>query len=269
MRLSSIFLIMLMIGHAAANAQTVTSTVEGVVIPARSWDVSAEINNKIKRLHFIEGQIVSKGDLLVEFDTAFKKLELDLAEAQLAKAATALDEAREVLSRQEELREKDAVSEATYRASLFAARMAVAEHRALKVKRDMAAAILQVQKLHAPFDGQMSAPRYRENANVNIEHSREVATIVQLDPIHVRAPVPLKRVLFRLQSGRSQTEIAAAITVTLELPNGTTYSHTGRIVSASFGLDQTSQEAAIIVEFPNPDQILRPGMNVVVTGYEN
>lgn len=246
-----------------------TSTAEGVVVPARSWDISAEVSNKISRLHFIEGQIVSKGDLLVEFDTGFKKLELDLAEAQLTKAAVALEEAREVLSRQEELRAKDTVSEAVYLDALYVAQMAEADHRAVEVQRDMAAAVLDVQKLYAPFDGQMSAPRYRENANVNVEDSREVATIVQLDPIHVRAPVPLERVLFRMKEGRSEAEVAAAITVKLTLPDGKEYPHTGRPLSASYGLDETTQEAVVIVEFPNPDNVLRPGMNVVVTGYED
>jgi multidrug efflux pump subunit AcrA (membrane-fusion protein) len=76
----------------AAPAQTITSTVEGVVVPARAWDVSAEISNKIGGLHFIEGQIVAEGDLLVEFDTGFKLLELDLAEARLAEAEVAVSD---------------------------------------------------------------------------------------------------------------------------------------------------------------------------------
>ncbi len=46
--------------YSTAHSQTVTSTVVGTVVPARSWDISAEVSNKINRLHFIEGQIVSK-----------------------------------------------------------------------------------------------------------------------------------------------------------------------------------------------------------------
>ncbi len=268
MRTLIAFVAFMALAYSTAHSQSVTSTVEGTVVPARSWDVSAEVSNKISKLHFIEGQIVSKGDLLVEFDSGFKKLELELAEAQLAKAAVALEEAKSVLTRKEELRQKNAVSEADYSDALFAVRSAAADHQALKVRRDMAEQILMVQKLYAPFDGQMSAPRYRENANVNIEHSREIATIVQLDPVHVRAPVPIERVLYRLQAARSEAEVAAAITVKLTLPDGMEYPHAGRIVSASYGLDESSQGAAVIVEFPNPEKVLRPGMKVVATGYE-
>lgn len=258
----------LFLAHAA-SAQTITSTVEGIVVPARAWDVSAEVSNKISRLHFIEGQIVAEGDLLVEFDTGFKQLELDLAEARLAEAEVAVAEASEVLARQEELRETDTVSEARYRDALFALRRAEAAYQTLAVQRDMARIILDAQKLYAPFDGQISAPRYRENANVNIEDSREIATIVQLDPIHVRAPVTLERVLVRMQSGEAEEDIKNSISVELSLPDGSAYEHRGRPLTTSYDLDPETEAGVVIIEFPNPDRILRPGMGVIVTGYEN
>ena len=34
-------------------------TADGVVVAARSWDISAEVSNKISRIHFITGQIVN------------------------------------------------------------------------------------------------------------------------------------------------------------------------------------------------------------------
>jgi multidrug efflux pump subunit AcrA (membrane-fusion protein) len=67
------WLVALTLVGAAAQAQTLTSTVEGTVVAARSWNVSAEMGGKINRIHFIEGQQVYQGDLLVEFDTDFKK----------------------------------------------------------------------------------------------------------------------------------------------------------------------------------------------------
>ena len=251
-----------------ANAQTPTSTVDGLVVPARARDISAEMSNKINRLHFIEGEVVAEGDLLVEFDSGFKKLELELAEANLERGAIALEEAREVLSRQEELRENNTVSEAAYRDALFATRLAETDHRALEVQRDMADAILNSQKLYAPFDGQISAPQYRENANVNIDDSREIATIVQLDPIHVRAPVPLERYLMRALSGANEEELARSISVVLTLPDGTEFAHAGRILASGYALDPETNVGAVLIEFPNPDRILRPGMKVVVSGFE-
>ncbi len=251
------------------SAAQVTSTVEGIVVPARAWDVSAEVSNKINRLHFVEGQVVAKGDLLVEFDTGFKELELALAEAQLNEALVAVEKAQEDFARQQELKDRETVSEAQYQEALFALRAAQASAQTLRVQSDMAASLLAAQKLYAPFSGQMTSPNYRENANVNINRGREVATLVQLDPIHVRAPVPIDRVMERVLSGEDETAIHASITVRLELPDGTEFPHTGRIISASIGLNPDTDEAAVLVAFPNPEHVLRPGMDVVVTGYEN
>jgi RND family efflux transporter MFP subunit len=247
---------------------TKISTSKGVVVAARSWDISAEVSNKISRIHFIQGQIVKRGDLLVEFDTGFKKLEVALAEAALARASAQLELANEVFDRQEELKSKNAVSLAVYKDALFGAEIAQADQRATEVELEMARSILEAQKLYAPFNGQMSAPRYRENANVDISDGAEIATLVQLDPIHVLFSVPYERVLIRMQSEMTDEEVAASIKVVLELPDGSTYPHHGKIISAGFDLDPETGLNSVLVEFPNPRRVLRPGLKLTATGYE-
>jgi RND family efflux transporter MFP subunit len=259
----------------AANSQAVLAgdkqekyTAQGVVVTARGWDISAEVDNKISRLHFIEGQIVRKGDLLVEFDSAFKKWEVDLAEASAARAEAQMSLMKEALDRQERLKDKKIVSLANYREALFNYQIAKADHRAAVIKLEMAKAILEVQKLYAPFDGQMSAARYRENANVDISDGTEIATLVQLNPIHVRFSVPYKRVFARMKDGESDAEIAARQRVVLTLPNGSTYEHEGKLISGGFDIDPQTGRQSVLAEFPNPNRILRPGIKVIGIGYE-
>jgi RND family efflux transporter MFP subunit len=259
----------------AANSQAVLAgdkqekyTAQGVVVTARGWDISAEVDNKISRLHFIEGQIVRKGDLLVEFDSAFKKWEVDLAEASAARAEAQMSLMKEALDRQERLKDKKIVSLANYREALFKYQIAKADHRATLIKLEMAKAILEVQKLYAPFDGQMSAARYRENANVDISDGTEIATLVQLNPIHVRFSVPYKRVFARMKDGESDAEIAARQRVVLTLPNGSTYEHEGKLISGGFDIDPQTGRQSVLAEFPNPNRILRPGIKVIGIGYE-
>jgi RND family efflux transporter MFP subunit len=259
----------------AANAQAVLAgdkqekyTAEGVVVTARGWDISAEVDNKISRLHFVEGQIVKKGDLLVEFDSAFKKWEVDLAEANAARAKAQMSLVKEALDRQERLKDKNIVSLANYREALFNYQIAKADHRTAVIKFDMATVILKVQKLYAPFDGQMSAARYRENANVDISDGTEIATLVQLDPIHIRFSVPYKRVFARMKGGETDAEIAARQRVVLTLPSGSTYEHEGRLISGGFNIDPQTGNQSVLAEFPNPKRILRPGLKVIGMGYE-
>ena len=59
-------------------------TIRGVVKPASSAVVSSEIQARIIKLPFKDGQRFEKGDLLVEFDCAKYKAELSAAEAGYA-----------------------------------------------------------------------------------------------------------------------------------------------------------------------------------------
>jgi RND family efflux transporter MFP subunit len=239
----------------------------GIVLPARSWDISAEVSNKINKLHFIEGQFVKKGDLLVEFDRAFKLLEVRLAKTALAQARADLAKAKEKLARKEKLSES-AVSVAELRDAVLDSTIAetVAEKAAIQL--EMAELILSAQKLYAPFDGQMTAPRYRDNANVDVAEGHEIATLIQLDPIHVRIEGKYERLFDRLSAGQSEAEVLGRMTLVLQLPNGTRCSHNGRLLTSAFKFNPDTGLGTVIGEFPNPAHILRPGLKVKVSGYE-
>ena len=252
---------------ASNTAGSFTSAGTGIVIPARSWDISAEVSNKINKLHFIEGQFVKKGDLLVGFDQAFKTFDVQIAKTALARAKANLAKANENLARKQKLSE-GVVSEADLRDAMLDAKIAETEAEKAAIQLKMAKLILSVQKLHAPFDGQMTAPRYRENANVDVKEGHEIATLIQLDPVHIRMEGNYERLFTRLSAGQSEADLLGRITLVLELPNGTRYSHTGRLLTSAFRFDPDTGLGTVIGEFPNPEHILRPGLKVKVSGYE-
>jgi membrane fusion protein (multidrug efflux system) len=272
----TIWLVFLAFGMSVAGATaqenpkpqvTFTSAGTGIVRPARSWDISAEVSNKINKLHFIEGQFVKKGDLLVEFDRAFKVLEVRLAKTGLAQAKAGLAKAKEKLARKQKLSES-AVSVAELRDAVLDATIAETEAEKAAIQLKKAELILSVQEMHAPFDGQMTAPRYRENANVDVAEGHEIATLIQLDPIHVRIEGKYERLFDRLSAGQSEAEVLGRMTLVLELPTGTRYSHTGRLLTSAFQFNPDTGLGTVIGEFPNPAHILRPGLKVKVSGYE-
>jgi RND family efflux transporter MFP subunit len=244
-----------------------TSAGTGIVLPARSWDISAEVSNKINKLHFIEGQFVKKGDLLVEFDRAFKALDVRLAKTALAQANANLAKANENLARKKKLSE-GVVSVAELRDAMLDATIAETEAEKAAIQLKMAELILSVQELRAPFGGQMTAPRYRENANVDVKEGHEIATLIQLDPVHIRIQGNYERLFAQLSAGESEADLLGRITLVLELPNGTRYSDTGRLLTSAFKFDPDTGLGTVIGEFPNPEHILRPGLKVKVSGYE-
>ncbi len=163
---------------------------EGVVVEARIYDISPKQKNQIARLHFRRGQVVKKGDLLVEFDTADKRLNVDHAKADHDLANAELSLKQDQFSRAKSLKAKDVVSSARFREAELELQMAMAKREIARVELVRAKMVLREQSIYAPFDGQMSAPRFAENANVEVRAGQEIAKIVQLDPIHVRYFVP-------------------------------------------------------------------------------
>jgi multidrug efflux pump subunit AcrA (membrane-fusion protein) len=50
----------------------------------------------------------------------------------------------------------------------------------------------------------------------------------------------------------------------LVLPTGDKYPHKGRFVAGAYEFDPATQTVEVTVEFPNPNLLLRPGLNVTL-----
>jgi RND family efflux transporter MFP subunit len=238
----------------------------GIVVPAKSWDVSAAAENQIETVHFIEGQMVKEGELLVTFDQVFKQWDARIAELDHIQALSDLELARADLARKEKLGESSVpevqIIEAQARVKSAEAQVEITDLNAQKKK-----ALSDLQLIYAPFDGQMSAPRFRDNANV-VAESPEIGTLYQLDPIHVRVEGTFDRHEARILAGDTHDSVKDSLVLVLELPGGNTFPHQGKLVSTPFEFDPETGIGYSIAEFPNPELLLRSGMKVRVTSYQ-
>ena len=239
----------------------------GIVVPAKSWDVSAAAENQIDTIHFIEGQFVKEGDLLVTFDQVFKQWDAKIGELAHQQAVAELELAQAELARKNRLGE-GSVSKVEIAQAEARVKIAEATVETKRLNAEKAKAISDLQLIHAPFDGQMSAPRFRDNANV-IADSPEIGTLYQLDPIHVRVEGTYERHQERILAGETHESVMGSLTLVLELPGGSEFPHHGRLISTPFEFDPETGIGYSIAEFPNPEFLLRPGMKVLVTSYEN
>ena len=239
---------------------------QGIVVPARSWDVSAAAENQIDTVHFIEGQFVKEGDLLVTFDQVFKQWDAKIGELAHQQAVAELELAQADLSRKKQLGTKS-VPEVEIAQAEARVRITEATVETKRLNAEKAKAISDLQLIHAPFDGQMSAPRFRDNANV-VADSPEIGTLYQLDPIHVRVEGTYEKHQERILAGESHDSVIGSLTLVLELPEGGEFPHRGRLISTPFEFDPETGIGYSIAEFPNPEFLLRPGMKVRVKSYE-
>ena len=111
----------------AVELRDLTATVSGsgAIRPAREVDISSQVMGRTTRLEVIEGQIVSRGDLLIEIDTRRLTSQVDQMQANLASARTqvslaeeSLSFARQQLDRREGLYQQELISYELYEQAL-------------------------------------------------------------------------------------------------------------------------------------------------------
>lgn len=80
------------VARAVAKSSSSKITLPGTVIPWAATQLSAEIDGRVLKIHFQEGQRVKKGDLLVQMRTLPMELQMELAQAEEKLVAARLEE---------------------------------------------------------------------------------------------------------------------------------------------------------------------------------
>jgi hypothetical protein len=117
---------------------------------------------------------------------------------------------------------------------------------------------LQQMKLYAPMTGIISRPLVSEGTYITKEtrDQSRLATIVQLDPIRAIGQAPAAMYFKRGEILTSIEQAAARREFSLVLPTGDKYPHKA--------FNPETQTVEVTVEFPKPDLLLRPGLNVTL-----
>jgi len=264
-------LVSLMIQPASAQ-QPAPEILEykGTVAAAREAEVAPRLDGLLSKIHFTAGQNVEQGDVLFEFATRDKELTLALARATQKQAEAQLRLAEVKLGNAQTLRTRNVASEMRLLEAEVQRDIAAATAEEARANVQLAELALQQMTLYAPISGIISRPLVREGTYITMEvrDQSRLATIVQLDPIRVVGHAPATAYFQRSGQGsevlKSLEQTAEQRAFDLILPTGDTYPHRGRLVAAGYEFDPATQTVEITVEFPNPDYLLRPGLEVTL-----
>ncbi|ABS61799.1 efflux transporter, RND family, MFP subunit [Parvibaculum lavamentivorans DS-1] len=230
---------------AAAIADRFVDRVEalGTTFANESVTITANISDKIAEIHFDDGQQVEEGQLLVALQRDEQRAALAAAEAVLAERRTAYNRARQLESRQY-----------TATAQLEERQAALREAEA---NRDAAASRLADREIHAPFEGVVGL----RNISVGtlVTPGTTITTLDDLDPIKLDFTVPAAY----LSTIRPGLEIAAT---TSALPDRI---FRGEVRSVSTQVDRVSRSITARALVDNKDQVLKPGLLMVVELMKN
>ena len=231
--------------------------------------IRPEVQAPLLRNHFIAGDLIEEGQLLVELDPAKFNSKMAAATAALDAAKASARQAETNWQRAQKLKPKGYISALDFdraRAETDTRQAAVAQAEA-NVER--AALDLSRSKISAPFAGKISRPYHAEGDLVGPLAIEPLFELVQLDPIYATGNVELSIynnfIALRMKAKQEGVDVPP-VAVGLLLAGGVTYPFTGEFVSWSHAAKGSRGTIAGRIKFPNPDGLLLPGQNVTLSG---
>jgi membrane fusion protein, multidrug efflux system len=232
---------------ARAEAGNLLTATGEFVSPVRS-ELSAKLPGRVARLHVDEGSIVRRGQPVLQLETDYVSLNLRAAEADIARAKAALDEATRDLARKKELVGKGSVPQATFDRSQAVYDQANAGYAAARAQADLLRQQLADSTLRSPVDGIIAEKR--TDVGARLGDGGVAFVVVQLSPLRLRFQVP-ERYLGRINAGDR---------VTARVDPYPAETFAGTIKTVGGVIDPKTRTMFAEAEFANRDGRLRPGL---------
>jgi len=246
---------------------TLTRELPGRLAPTRVADVRPRVSGILVERHFRQGGDVAAGEALYQIDSHPFEVELQAAQAMLAKAKAALQLANQQSSRSAALMAGRASSEAQHEMVLATVQQAEAEVALREADVARARLNLDYATIRAPIAGRIGPALVSEGALVVQNDTANLATIQQLDPIYAdftQSVSELTKLRRAFERGELERIKSNAPAVRLVLDDGTVYPLDGKLLFAGAKVDATTGQVTLRGEFPNPQADLLPGMYVRV-----
>jgi RND family efflux transporter MFP subunit len=239
-------------GPAGGTGGTVTSLADlqptgEFVSPSRS-EVAPKEPGRVAAVYVDAGARVGRGQPLLTLETDYFRIEVQRAEADLARARSAEADARRDFERKKGLLGNQSIPQATYDRSQAAheqaqAAVASAEASLALAKQHVADAVMR-----SPMTGVVS--ERRTDVGQRLGEAGVAFVIEQTAPLKLRFSLP-ERYLGEVRQGRT-------VTARVDPYPGETF--TGRIKTVGGVIDSATRTFFAEAEFSNADGRLRPGL---------
>ncbi len=206
----------------------------GSLLANESVILRPEIEGKVVKIHFNEGERVKQGDLLVSLDDSIYKAELRQADARLK-----LSEAN--TRRINSLRKKGLSNEQEED-------QAVSELGVNKASRVLASTRLQKMSIHAPFDGTIGLRRTSEGDY--LASGQDIVTLINSNPIKLEFRIP--------EIYLSEIAVGQTVDARVDAFRGETFS--GEVYAIAPEVDVGGRSFMVRARIPNDDNRLVPGL---------
>ena len=252
------------------RVQAVSETLEvtGNAAAVNQVKLIARVVGYLEQIHFDDGALVRKGDLLFTIQKDQYQAQLQQAKAQLQLQEAALVYAKTEVMRYTQLLKRDAATQVDVDHWNFEQKSAEANILAAQAQIAIAQLNLGYTDVRAPFDGQMGK-HLIDVGNVVGGNGQEAALgeITQLDPIYVVANISTAQA-GQIRANLDQRRLTLAelhqIPIEAALQGETGFPHRGTIEYVAPAIDPATGTLLVRGILRNPNRTLVPGVFVTV-----
>ena len=224
---------------------------------SRSVEVRPRVSGQVIGVHFTDGQVVQKGQLLFTIDPRPFAAALAEARASVASAQSDLSLAEINLGRARRLVEANAVSHRDVDRLSATVRSAQAALAAARARVSARALDVEFAFVRAPISGRISDRRI-DPGNIVGANETLLTTINALDPIYFTFDVPES--LYLKTARQRQANRGDGETAEIRLQDEVNYSWRGKLDFTDNGISQNSGTIRARAVVANPTLFLAPGM---------
>jgi RND family efflux transporter MFP subunit len=238
----------------------------GRFVAVDSVEVRARVSGYLEAIHFQDGQMVKKGDLLFTIDRRPFQIVLAQTQASLAQAKANLAFAESDLARAHGLPIGSVITQQTFDQRTQAKHVAEAAVATQEAVVRQAALDLEFTELRAPVSGRIGDRRVSVGNLVTggtAGNTSLLATIESIDPIRFEFTLDETSYLRYERSSINNADAAnrgLTVPVKLKLIDEPAYSHEGRLDFVDNAIDRSSSTIRARAVFANPNATFTPGM---------
>lgn len=226
-------------------------------------DVRSRVGGYLDAVHFTDGAMVKKGDLLFTIDQRPFKTALDQAKSQLVVAKTLVDFTKAQFERAETLVTRGSIPVSTLddrRREYLAAQANVNGAQAAVTRAELD---LEFTEIRSPLAGRIDRRRVSVGNLVRADDT-VLTTIVSLDPIDFYFDIDERQFLDYARDARTRgdslQEGGGGIDVVVRLATEDSAPVKGKVDFAENRIDRATGTLRVRARFDNPDYILQPGL---------
>ena len=234
----------------------------GHIEAIESAEIRPRVAGHLNRVHYREGGLVEKDQLLFTIDDREYRAAADAARADLVRAKARLTLARQELARAESLIAARAVSQGELESRRVEFQQAEADKRSAQARLAQAELDLGFTRVTAPFAGRAGEALVKPG-NLVTPNQALLTTLVSIDPVYVTFEGD-ERAYLRYQElargGGRESSRDARNPVHVGLANEEGYPHQGEMDFVDNALNPATGTIRARAVLPNPDGVFTPGL---------